>query len=371
MNVLLVGPYETKGRYEGGISYIVNTITSEKKLYHSQNLKIKKFDTCRVERKMTDQGKLSVGNIKNTLSIIKNIKKVIKKSHPDVIYYNSSYGLPLLKDLVVLWLAGCKKSTKVILHIHFADVEKILPADKRLAYLTLDLIKKAVNHVVFLSKKTQRAFIEFGLKESQTSVLYNFHNIEMTEDEVRTKIENFENRNDVLELIFMGSIDERKGIIDLLTALKKVHIPYHLSICGKPINKDIEKKMQEIIKNLPDNSVDVLGFISGNKKEELLKKANILILPSYGEGFPIVLLEGIATANIIITTNVGAIPEVFDEKNGAVIKAGDVDKLAESIITYSQDNSIVMYNNYLKSKGYNVGAFVEKMSKICECVVNE
>lgn len=372
MKILLVGPFDTKGRYEGGIAYIVNSVISNEKIYKSKGLQIKKLDVCRLKRKMTDQGKFNISNILNTASIIKELRKKTRKTNPDIVYYNSSFGIPLLKDLMAIKLSGCRKYTKVILHIHFADADKLLSNAKLLAKIAFSLMKNTVDHIVFLSKKTKNSFVGMGLEENKTSVIYNFHNVKMTEQELNIKISEVNKKNKT-ELLFIGSIDERKGILDLLSSLSQLTIDYHLSICGKPIDCDINKKIEVAMKKLPLGAVEQKGFISGVEKECVLKNADILILPSYGEGFPIVLLEGIASANALITTDVGAIPEVFNSENGYIIKPGDINSLANSIMALTAPNEIVkiMKNNYLLSKKYSLEAFVTEMANVCKKVTDE
>ena len=370
MKVLLVGPFETRGRYRGGIAHIVNELFQRRSLFFDNGLDIEEFDTCRVERKMTDQGKMSIGNIKNTYMILHSLRNVVMNSKPDVIYYNTSFGLPLLKDLLVLKLSSSKRNSRVVMHIHFADVDKILPSNKLLAKITFRLLKNETDHIVFLSKKTCSSFIEKGIKEEKTSVIYNFHNIKMERIEVEKKIEELPVK-EKREILFIGSIDERKGILDLLAALTKVSFPFHLSICGNTVDSETERKLEEAIKTLPIGSVDIMGFVGGEAKENVLKQSDILILPSYAEGFPIVLLEGISAACAIISTDVGAIPEVFCEKNGAVLRPGDTNGIAKAIEGLNDNKRLgsIMKYNYEISQEYSIEQFIEKMSGVCKKVV--
>lgn len=56
----------------------------------------------------------------------------------------------------------------------------------------------------------------------------------------------------------------------------------------------------------------------------MLKKSATLVLPSYHEGLPMSVLEGMASGKAIISTTVGAIPEVIKEQNGILVQPGDV-----------------------------------------------
>ena len=53
------------------------------------------------------------------------------------------------------------------------------------------------------------------------------------------------------------------------------------------------------------------------------------------------ILEGMACGKAIISTTVGAIPEVVKEENGILIEPGDTEKLSEALITYCMNQETV------------------------------
>ena len=59
-----------------------------------------------------------------------------------------------------------------------------------------------------------------------------------------------------------------------------------------------------------------------------------VVLPSYHEGLPMAILEGMAAGKAIISTTVGAIPEVVTGENGALVEPGDVIALAQALLQY-------------------------------------
>ena len=101
---------------------------------------------------------------------------------------------------------------------------------------------------------------------------------------------------------------------------------------------DEDSGATDALKNLAQendlsNNINFLGAVSGDQKLKLLGEAGVIILPSYGENMPISVLEGMAAWKPIITTRVGAIPEVItDNKNGILIDAGDWQALGEKLI---------------------------------------
>jgi glycosyltransferase involved in cell wall biosynthesis len=88
-----------------------------------------------------------------------------------------------------------------------------------------------------------------------------------------------------------------------------------------------------------DKSVEVLGWVQGFVRLRLLRTSRLLILPSYTEGVPNVILEAMASHLPIITTPVGGIPSVVtDQVNGVMVKPGDINGIAAAICDLLRDD---------------------------------
>jgi glycosyltransferase involved in cell wall biosynthesis len=84
-----------------------------------------------------------------------------------------------------------------------------------------------------------------------------------------------------------------------------------------------------------------LGWVSDSEKWAIYQKADLLILPSYEEGLPYVIIEAMASGLPIISTPVGGIPEVIKEGiNGFLINPGDYEALANRIIQLVQNKEL-------------------------------
>lgn len=369
--VLLVGPIETKGRYAGGIAYIVNALTSCKKLFLEQEIEIAPVDSCCVRRKACAAGRMNFDNLVNSFVLIRLIRKKINQEKPDLVYFNTSRKYALLKDLLILWLVGRRDNVKTILHIHFADVNELFPPQKILKKLCGKLLLFNVDHLVLLSERTKMDLIADGYNPRKMSVLYNFHTLTFTQEEIEEKQNAYLNK-DKKDIVFIGSLDRRKGIVDLLSAFQCCAPYARLHICGQFTDGDIEAEVKAQLKRLPQNAVIMHGFVNAEEKRSILKNCEIMVLPSYGEGFPIVLVEGLAAGCEIIATDVGAIPEVFSEKTGRLIPAGNVDILGEELLrgVQSRDRTDIMINNWKLSQEFTLNHFIEKMCDICKEVAN-
>ena len=139
----------------------------------------------------------------------------------------------------------------------------------------------------------------------------------------------------ILRLLFLGEIGPRKGIFDVIEALASQKAGFegklHLDIGGNGEDARLER---EIAGRRLDAMVTFHGYVSGEKKEELLAKADAVILPSYNEGLPISLLEGMSHGCAIISSPVGGIPEIIDDSNGILVAPGDVPAIAAAIESF-------------------------------------
>ena len=74
-------------------------------------------------------------------------------------------------------------------------------------------------------------------------------------------------------------------------------------------------------------------MLSGKDKHDAFCSADIFVLPSFTEGFSVAVLEAVAHGLPVITTRVGALPEVIAEKeNGMFVSAGNQEELERAIL---------------------------------------
>lgn len=149
--------------------------------------------------------------------------------------------------------------------------------------------------------------------------------------------------------VFVGSLITTKGVNELISAAiicKQTHPDITLDILGEgPMKSVLADKINE--HNLND-IIKLQGSVPLPRVAEFIRNANVLVLPSYREGVPNVLLESFACGTPVIATRVGGIPEVVnndvgilvDEKNSeqlanAMIEALDKDWCSEKILSHA------------------------------------
>jgi len=125
-------------------------------------------------------------------------------------------------------------------------------------------------------------------------------------------------------VLFLGRIERRKGIFDLLDAVAalRAHIPDLELVCAGdgdpgPVARYAERLGIEDAVSLP-------GWVGSAEKQSLMNLAAVYVLPSYAEGLPVSLLEAMAAGVPVAATSVGGIPDVVaDGINGFLFTPGD------------------------------------------------
>ena len=151
----------------------------------------------------------------------------------------------------------------------------------------------------------------------------------------------FKNR---INLIFLSRIEKAKGIFDALEVFERLHKKnsrIHLTVVGNgPDFVEFESLCET--KGLT-KSVFLLGLISNKDKlKKIYKSADIFIFPSYyREGFPRVLYEAMTFGLPIVTTFVGAIGSVMEDRlNCLRVKRQDSNDLEEKIWQLISDDKL-------------------------------
>jgi len=135
-------------------------------------------------------------------------------------------------------------------------------------------------------------------------------------------------------LVCVGRLSEQKGQLLLLEALRKVldqDCRCQLVLAGDgELRGEIEARVQVL--GLQE-SVTITGWVDSARVQREILAARALVLPSFAEGLPVVLMESLALSRPVITTSVAGIPELVNHGSGGwLIPAGDPDELAGAMM---------------------------------------
>jgi len=359
MRVLYYGPFHKK-RYQGGIWSISQDIKNNLHLFKERDVFIDFFSNSQIERTDKSKGKINLSNLRNFYKIKNNLTTLIKAKSYDVLHFNTSGKMAFLKEILLIKHLRNIYSSKIILHIHSSGFKKIFFNYNFLNKFIINKINKYIDLLIVLSESFKEELIIEGVKSEKVIVLYNFQNF------ITNKFNVF-NNNSVKRLLFLGSINREKGILDLINAVSKINKDeYILNVAGKFIDSKTKKEILYFVKqNNLEKNIIFLGYIQGKGKKDILLNSDIMILPSYREGLPISILEGMAAGCAIIATEVGSIPEIIKKgENGFLFKPGNIDELRKYIENLLNNKVLLnkmKYNNICESEKYNINSFAENL----------
>lgn len=135
-----------------------------------------------------------------------------------------------------------------------------------------------------------------------------------------------------IRFVFVGLVDARKGVPLLLEAWKTLEdYDVELTLIG-PITDDIKKLVTQ---NFP--TVIIRGKLSFAEVIKILPMFDIMVFPSYFEGFGLVILEGMACGLPVITTKATCGPDVIaNTEDGIVLDNISLNELSASMIFFAE-----------------------------------
>jgi colanic acid/amylovoran biosynthesis glycosyltransferase len=144
---------------------------------------------------------------------------------------------------------------------------------------------------------------------------------------------------DAPRLVCVGRLSEQKGQLLLLEALGELHRrgrAFTLSLVG---DGELRPAVEEAISRLDlQNHVHLEGWANETTVRRLMLEARALVVPSFAEGLPVVIMEALALGRPVVSTYVGGIPELVLKNCGWLVPAGSKDDLVaalEEVLTAS------------------------------------
>lgn len=260
-------------------------------------------------------------------------------------------------SIIIQFLIKICKSKKIFLHGTAKDYLYIAPICVFLCKLfgkQIFLRKFAgdFNQRYFAYSNLKRKIISYTLRNAsicfwETKALVNFakafNNNSFWFPNVRTK-SYFQRDNKTFKkkYVFISQVRQEKGINELIESFSRLDKTFTLDIYGPLIGcrkSDLDSENTRYVKALLTDEVC-----------PILSNYDCLILPSYREGYPGIIIEAFSVGIPVIATNVGGIPEIVKDKcNGILIPPKDVGALCDAIRYFNESNYQDMARNALES----------------------
>jgi glycosyltransferase involved in cell wall biosynthesis len=148
------------------------------------------------------------------------------------------------------------------------------------------------------------------------------------------------------KLLFLAWLHRDKGILDLIAALPHIlrRVPgTELVIAGGgSVGCQTPEQLKQLAGALGvEHALRFAGWVDGARKQELLREADVFVLPSYCEALPVGVLEAMAAGVPVVASCVGGIPDVItDQVSGLLVEPGEPRALAQAIVAILTDEAL-------------------------------
>jgi glycosyltransferase involved in cell wall biosynthesis len=253
----------------------------------------------------------------------------ILKNKPSVLHISSSASISLMKDLMIIWLSKLL-NIPTVLHWHFGRIPELALSQNWEWKVLCKVIQKS-NYCIVIDNKSLNALLTAGFKN--ISFIPNPVGFSL-EQKSRNLLYTIDQRPQG-RLLYVGHIIMEKGVFELVEAISKFTGINELLLVG-PYEEKMKEELMELACVRENGSwLRLTGILDAEEVLEQMKKSPILVLPSYTEGFPYVVLEAMAMGCAIIATDVGALPEILaiagSSQCGICVPVKNVNKLKDAI----------------------------------------
>lgn len=241
----------------------------------------------------------------------------------DLVHIHSAFGASFLRSVPFIRLAS-KRGLPIVNHLHADDWDAffgVASAGKR--RLIAETYGKC-DKVVALSEEWADTLSAI-LPEEKIAVLENFSPVFE-----KAFWPDRENRT----VVFMSRLEKIKGC-DILPEICEAVVgrlpDATFLICGEGSMRD--SLASELEARALGANARLLGWIDGARKIDILKQGSLFLLPSYGEGMPMCVLEAMGLGLPVVATRVGGVPRIVEDgENGFLAEPGDACSIANSIV---------------------------------------
>ena len=240
-----------------------------------------------------------------------HILRIIDHAHPPRNFLHEVYkNLEKSSEEFTLTYENCKyltSETRII-----SDAAEIKSAQKHI--VASDFSVKALYHNNINSRDICK--VPYGVNHDVFQQIKSKHDI-----------------NNKIKILFIGEINQRKGIKQILEAAKILsdqNFEFNLIGMGMSNYPELYKPYKEY--------VNFLGLVSFETLLGQLKSSDVFIFPSLGEGFGLVLLEALSSGLPVICSRNCAGPDLIEDgKNGFLIDAGDTIALVDKLLWFESN----------------------------------
>jgi glycosyltransferase involved in cell wall biosynthesis len=288
------------------------------------------------------------------------------KKRPEVVYVATCNDLSFIRNMAGALLAALPRRGSIVLHFHawrggICVSEASGPLFGKLLHSMASWLLRRAWGVIHLTKAIDDSFRSNGLRGADW-IVPNCVEIGPTPD-LSVK--------DPCSILFIGRLSREKGFFDLLDALESQRLDrydWKLHVLGCPTTAAASEIEHRLANHGQSARIRRYGAVAGEVKAALLKKCSLFVLPSYGEVFPVSMIEAMAAGQAVIATPVGETCEIPAPDGWVSVQPGDTSGLIDAIEQILEDSYLRMElgrrNRRKAEEEYDVRIHVERLEEV-------
>ncbi len=268
---------------------------------------------------------VKMGKLSGAVSVIR-LRRLIRKHRIEIIHTHGG--------IAGLWgrAAVLRENVQVVHTLHGIHYLHYRSRFLRSLYCGLErLLSCRTRFYICVAESDYRESLRHKLfPEEKARVVRN--GIRIPRDEVQTESEDQKNARRVPSICHVGRLDVPKGQVFLIRAVRRVLASYPDALFKIIGDGPLRKKLEETARSLRlEDHVQFLGNRPDAKN--LIRQADIFVLPSLWEGLPLTLLEAMAAGKPVVASRIDNIEEVIEDgRDGLLVPPGDDRSLADAIV---------------------------------------
>ena len=256
---------------------------------------------------------------------------------PQILHVNTPYFWAMVRDGAAVWLASLF-GVKTLLHFHGGDVQESVENSPRFVQRMIWATLRRADRLIAITRHTEE-YLRGWTDPGRVEYLANF--LDLADFDAmcdRSADDGAAKRDGPLRVLYVGWMLEAKGVPELLEAAS--HFPdVQFTLIGHCHTEFVERIADQL-----EAARDHVTVLEPRPREEMIGlygEADVFVLPTHREGFPMVVLEAMAAGLPLIATPIGAIPDaVRDGEEGIIVPPRDAAALAAALKRLLEDPAL-------------------------------
>jgi glycosyltransferase involved in cell wall biosynthesis len=176
---------------------------------------------------------------------------------------------------------------------------------------------------------------------------------------------------DGFQALLLANLSPRKGVSEFLRATARLRghgLNVRPVLCG---GGQVDRYREEARQLGLEAEATFTGWLGQEEVYPILRRSDVLALPSHDEGLPMAILEALSAAVPVVATPVGSIPEVLSDGHDCLlVPPGDAEALAEALRRVLTDPALrarlTANGRALYEARFEIGAYIDKLHALYE-----